>query len=182
MPSRSAASTPSTTVGTCPDAASRNRPLASRPLTASSTPTSAATTAMPPVMFSSTWSLRRTVASIPVRPAADVTGPMRSATARAESGSVVASPKAVCPGATRSMSVPSPSSWARTSARLDAEIPTTATIAAIPIAMPSDVSAVRDLLARRPIVPTRARSATRSRLTSPSGRRHLTPPPPRRPR
>ena len=64
------------------------------------------------------------------------------------------------------MSVPSPSSWASTSARLDAEIPTTATIAAMPMAMPRAVSAVRDRRARRPTVPTRARSTRRSRLTS----------------
>ena len=47
-----------------------------------------------------------------------------------------------------------------TSARLDAEMPTTATIAAMPMAMPRAVSAVRERRARSPIVPTRARSTS----------------------
>ena len=91
-------------------------------------------------------------------PAASVTGPMRSAVSRADSGSVVDSPNRVWPGATRSMSVPRASSSASRSARLDAEIPTTATIAAMPMAIPSAVSAVRSGRDRSPIVPTRSRS------------------------
>jgi len=97
-------------------------------------------------------------------PADWVTGRIRSAVARADSGSVVDSPNAVRPGATRSMSVPSESSSARRSARLDDEIPTTATIAAIPIAIPSAVRVVRNRRDRSPMVPTRNRSLARSRL------------------
>ena len=53
---------------------------------------------MPPVTSSSTRSVRRTVVDTPVIPAASVTGPMRSAVARADSGSVTDSPNAVWPG------------------------------------------------------------------------------------
>ena len=111
-PSRSAASAPSTTVGKRSLASSRKRPSASSPLTAASTSWSAATTRMPPVTASSTWSVRLTVVDTPVIPAASVTGPMRSAVARADSGRVTDSPNGVWPGATRSRSVPSSSSSA----------------------------------------------------------------------
>ncbi len=119
---------------------------------------------MPPVTASSTWSVRRTVAGTPVMPAASVTGPMRSAVARADSGRVAASPNGVWPGATRSRSVPSSSSSASRLARLDAEIPTTATMAAMPMAMPSAVSDVRSRRACSPTAAVRNRSTSRSRL------------------
>ena len=180
MPNRRAASAPRTTVGSREDAASRKRPSASSAETTSSTDGSAAATRMPPVTDSSTRWLRRTVASTAVMPAASVTGPTRAAVSRADSGSVVESPNAVRPGATRSRSVPRASSWARTSARLDAEMPTTATIAAMPMAMPSAVSIVRDRRARSPMVPTRNRSAARSRLREMSRSRLTRRPPSRR--
>lgn len=164
MPSRRAASAPSTTVGCVDEAPSRNRPWAIRPLTAPSTVSSAATTWMPPVIATSTSWVRRTVSGTDVIPAASATGPIRRAVSRADSGSVTSSPRVVCPGATRNRSVPSASSSATRSARLDAEIPTTATIAAMPMATPSAVSEVRSGRARSPTVPTRRTSAARSRL------------------
>ena len=95
IPRRAAASAPSTTVGSCADASSRKRPSASSPLTASSTSRSAAATRIPPVTASSIRSVRRTDVETPVMPAASVTGPMRSAVSRADSGSVVDSPNRV---------------------------------------------------------------------------------------
>ena len=111
---------------------------------------SAATTRIPPVTSSSMRSVRRTVASTPVIPAVIVTGPMRAATSRADSGNVVESPDIVWPGCTRKRSVPRASMRAMTSARLDDEMPTTATIAAIPMAIPSAVSSVRNRRERKP--------------------------------
>ena len=77
-PRRSAASAPSTTVGSAAEAASRKRPSASSALVASRRSRSAATTRMPPVTASSTRSLRRTDVEMPVNPEASVTGPMRA--------------------------------------------------------------------------------------------------------
>ena len=59
--------------------------------------------------------------------------------------------------------MPSASSWASRSARLDAEMPTTATIAAMPMAMPSAVSSVRDRRSAARPTAVRARSTRRSR-------------------
>ena len=57
------------------------------------------------------------------------------------------------PGSTCSRLVPSSSSSASRSALLDAEMPTTATMAAMPIVMPTAVSNVRRRLARSPTRP-----------------------------
>ena len=109
-------------------------------------------------------SVRRTVWEVIVTPAALVTGATRPAVSRAVVGSVVDSPNIVWPGATRNRSVPRLSISAIRSARLDAEIPTTATMAAIPMAIPRDVNVVRKGRERNPTVPTRNTSASRSRL------------------
>jgi hypothetical protein len=89
---------------------------------------------------------------------------MRPAVSRASSGSVVSSPNADWPGAARSMPVPSESISANRSALLDDEMPTTATIAAMPMAMPSAVRLVRSRRLRSPIVPARSTSIGRIRL------------------
>ena len=60
--------------------------------------------------------------------------------------------------------VPRASSSASRSARLEAEMPTTATMAAMPMAMPIAVSRVRPRLPRRPSVPVARASPARSRL------------------
>ena len=106
---------------------------------------------------SATRSLRRTRrVDVRRRRRRPCTGPIRPACPRADSGSVVvvaerrlARRDAQHVGAQRV-------DLGERSARLDAEMPTTATIAAMPMAMPSAVSAVRDRRARSPIVPTRA--------------------------
>ena len=59
--------------------------------------------------------------------------------------------------------MPSAAISAFSPAELDADNPSTATIAATPIAMPSADSAARSFRVRRPTAASRARSATRSR-------------------
>ena len=66
------------------------------------------------------------------------------------------------------------SSWASRSARLDAEMPTTATIAAMPMAMPSADRAARSRRVRSPV----PAAASRSRRPSRPGRLPLMPPAP----
>ena len=102
----------------------------------------------------------------PTEPVAETasTGPMRPVIARAVSGSAASSPKIVCPGEAVSRFVPSRSSDERRSALLDSEIARTATIAAIPIAIPSAESAARSRRAWRPTAPTRRTSRGGSRL------------------
>jgi hypothetical protein len=89
--------------------------------------------------------------------------------APADSGSSASSPRNDWPGATRSRLVPSRSSCASRSAFDESEMPRTATIAAIPIAMPRAERAARSRRVRRPIEPDRSTSAGASRL----GRRVL---------
>ena len=64
-----------------------------------------------------------------------------------------------CPGATRSRFVPSRSICASRSAFEDSEIPSTATIDATPIAIPSADSAARARRVRSPSAPVRSTSA-----------------------
>ena len=137
MPSCSAASAPSTTTGVRRPPSSRNRPDAQRVFVVVSVVVSAAATEMPPVIDDGDEvgaphggvdvrePGRAEHRSDPRRPSP---GPSRAASP--------SSPNAVWPGAARSIPVPSESISASTSARLDAEMPTTATIAAIPMAMP----------------------------------------------
>ena len=91
-------------------------------------------------------------------PTADTasTGPIRPTIDRAVSGNVASSPKIDWPGETVSRLVPRRSSDERRSALLDSEIASTATMAAIPIAMPSADRAALSLRAERPTAPTRS--------------------------
>ena len=82
----------------------------------------------------------------------------------AASGSTASSPRNDCPGATRSRFVPSRSSCASRSAFEDSEMPSTATIAAMPIAMPSADSAARSRRVRSPSEPVRTMSRGVTRL------------------
>jgi len=65
------------------------------------------------------------------------------------SGSAAGEPSKLCPALTVTR-LPSAPSWASRLARDEAEMPSTATAAAIPIAMPRPDSAVRSLRARSP--------------------------------
>ena len=114
---------------------------------------------------SSMRSVRRTVASTPVIPAVDrdradalgdVARRLRQRRRVAEHGLARLHPQQVGAEGVE---------LGERSARLDAEMPTTATIAAMPMAIPSAVSSVRSRRERSPTVPTRARSTGRSRLT-----------------
>ena len=164
MARRFAASDPSTTAGYCAEASFRNVPAASPASSVSSRCGSVATTAIPPVRDTSTLSVRRTVTFPTTRvAAADSTGPMRRIIAGAVVGRVLASPNTELPGSTCNRLVPNSSSSARRSALLDAEMPTTATMAAIPMAMPRAVRTVRARLARSPPVPTASTSRARKR-------------------
>jgi hypothetical protein len=80
----------------------------------------------------------------------DSTEPIRPTIAGDSSGNVAFSPNSVSPGATVSRLVPSEFSSRSNLARLEVEVPTTATIAAIPIAIPSAERATRSGRARSP--------------------------------
>ncbi len=88
---------------------------------------------------------------------------MRAIIPGAASGSSAVCPKNVCPLVTVSRLVPSLSISASRPAWLEEESPSTATIAATPIAIPSAESAARTRRVRRPTLATRARSESRSR-------------------
>ena len=111
---------------------------------------STAITDMPPVSLGSMRSVRRTLASMPVAALAPSTGRIRRIIATASSGSFVSSPRNDWPGETVSMFVPSRSRTWSSDARLASEIARTATIAAMPIAIPIAVSDERSLRAARP--------------------------------
>ena len=119
----------------------------------------AAFTEIPPVSDSGMRSVRRTLADTFPVALTDSTGPMRPIIPTDSSGRDASSPNRVWPGVTVSRLVPSRSSWARRSARLEAEIPSTDTMAAIPRAIPSPDSPVRSRRVRRPTLPTRNTSA-----------------------
>src|SRR5262245_53130964 len=93
---------------------------------------------------------------------ASVTGAIRPIIAGAVVGNDAVLPAKSCPGATVSRFVPRRSISASKPACDDDDRPSTATIAATPIAMPSDDSAARRRRVRRPTLATRARSAGRS--------------------
>ena len=164
MPRRLAAVLPSTTVGRDADAGSSHRPSATLARRVSSRSRSAAVTLMPPVRPLSMRSVRRTVASTVATAEAASTGPTRWTMARASGESSASPPKMVWPAVTRSMLVPSRSSWESRSERLDSLMTRTPTMAAMPIAMPIIVRAERTRLARSPMAPRPTRSAGCSRL------------------
>src|SRR5262245_55854382 len=98
---------------------------------------------------------------------------MRPIIAFACLGSLASSPKIVWPGATRRRFVPRRSRVAIRSPFDDSEIATTATIAAMPIAIPRAERAARSRRVRRPMPPTRRTSAGRSRDAASSTLAHL---------
>ena len=93
----------------------------------------------------------------------DSTGGMRAIIGSAVSGSAAGEPSNVCPAVTVTR-LPSAPSWASRLARDEAEMPSTATAAAIPIAMPRPDSAVRSLRARSPSRAPRASDVYPARL------------------
>ena len=139
MPSRSAAFAPSTTAGYRAVAALRNEPVRTVPSTAASSSGSVATTPMPPVSSAGIRSVRRTVALTAVVPAAADDRADAADHRRGVLGQLRVVAEERLPGFTVSRLVPRPSSWSRRSARPDAEMPSTATRAAMPMAMPSAV-------------------------------------------
>src|SRR5215475_7312430 len=88
---------------------------------------------------------------------------MRAIIPGAVLGSSAVPPNRVCPLVTVSRLVPSLAIWASSPAEEEADRPSTATIAATPMAMPVADRAARSLRVRSPTLATRARSAGRSR-------------------
>ena len=119
---------------------------------------------MPLVSYDGMRSVRRTVASTSATAAAPSTGARRRTMAGASAGNFDWSPSTDWPGVTSSRLVPSRSSRPSRSARLDAEMPSTATIAAMPMAIPTAVRIARPLRVRSPVRPTAATSTGRRRL------------------
>ena len=121
---------------------------------------SAATTLIPPVSASSTSGLRRTVWPGDGGGRGDRLARRRRA--RSSPPTPPAAPprrrRTTGPGATRSRFVPSWSSSASRSAFEDSEMPSTATIDATPIAIPSADSAARARRVRSPSAPVRSTS------------------------
>ena len=115
---------------------------------------------MPPLCDSGIRSERYTFASGTTPVAATcVTGAIRPIIDTASYGSTPTSPLIIdVPGETVSRFVPSAASCRSSSARLDDEIPTTAIIAAIPIAIPNADNHARSGRVRRPVAPTRSTS------------------------
>ena len=157
MPSRSAATAPSTTTGSCPSWVSIQRPIAERAVDRVD-------------QARSPWRARRSrsVSSCTVAPHLGVERAHRRRRVhgpdaphhrrRLTRAGATPAPNTSLPARTTSRSVPSSSICASTSARLDAEMPNTETIAAMPIAMPSAVRAARPLRPRKPYVPTETKS------------------------
>jgi hypothetical protein len=119
---------------------------------------------MPPVSSSGIRSVRRTLAETCVVAAAVSTAAIPRIAAGALLGRVASSPKKLSPGATVSRFVPSRSRRSSKFVFEDCEMPSTATIEAIPIAMPSAESAARRRRVRSPIEASRTRSRGSSRL------------------
>ncbi len=116
---------------------------------------------MPPVSDEGIRSVRRTVLDSPAMALTSSTGPILRIIAGASSGSFESWPNRVCPARTSSRFVPNLSSCASRLARLDAEMPTTETNAAMPMAMPNAVSTVLAARAPREPTPTRMTSVGR---------------------
>ena len=87
----------------------------------------------------------------------------------AASGSSAVAPEKVCPLVTVSRLVPSRAISASSAAWAEAARPSTATIAATPIAMPSADSPARSLRVRSPMLASPARSPGRSRTGDGAG-------------
>lgn len=137
MPSRSAATAPRTVTGSRSPAGSSQAPLSTSPPSAARRSVRTACVVTPAVRSSGTRSLRRIRASTSPVPVACRTGPMCSTIATAFLGSLTSLPRASLPASAVRRLVPSRSSLAIRSARLDSERPTTATMVAMPMVMPS---------------------------------------------
>ena len=96
-----------------------------------------------------------------------VTGPMRDTMPSAVVGSSVAWPNAVLPACTVIRLPSRPSSLSRPDLE-DWEMPSTPTMAAMPMLMPRADRAARTLRLRRPRLPTRSRSRRDSRDPPPA--------------
>ena len=165
MPRRSAVTDPSTTTGSPARASSSHSPSAISPTRVSSSCVSAALTVMPPVWSLGARSVRSTVASTEVTDDTSSTGPMRRSMVSAVVGKAASSfPMKPPPASTTSRLVPSLSSaWSRL-ALDDSEMPSTDTMAAMPMAMPSADSEARSRRLRSPMDATRSRSPGFSEL------------------
>ncbi len=92
-----------------------------------------------------------------------VTGPIREIIPTDSSGSFAVAPSSVLPGATVNRLVPSRFSSRLSSPWLDEEMPTTETMAAMPMAIPSADRTTRVGRVRSPARPTRTTSRGPSR-------------------
>jgi hypothetical protein len=156
MPSRSAATDPSTTTGSPARASSSHSPSAISPTRVSRSCVSTALTVMPPVRSLGARSVRSTLASTDVTDDTSWTGPMRRSMVSDVVGKAASSfPMKPPPASTTSRFVPNRSSASSRLALDDSEMPSTATIAAIPMAMPSADSEARRRRLRSPMDATR---------------------------
>ena len=160
MPRRWAAAAPSTQTGSWAVAAFRKVPSASVVPTAPGRPRLVAATEMALVSIEGMRGLRKVLAfdTAPVY-WTSVTGPMRPIIPGASVGSSAVWPKSVWPLVTVSRFVPSLLISANSPACEEAESPSTATIAATPMAMPSAERPARSLRVRSPMLASLARSA-----------------------
>lgn len=165
MPRRSATTVPSTVTGRCSPAPSSQTPSAISALRAPSRSGRTAWRVTPAACSSGTTSLRRIRASTSAVAVAVAcrTSPMRCTMATALFGSFTSCPRASLPASAVSRLVPRRSSRSIRSARLEVDSPTTATIVAMPIAIPRADRTTRARRARRPTAPTARTSRAESR-------------------
>ena len=180
-PSALAASVPSTVTGYRLVATLRKRPATMCPWRVASRRIPAAYTVMPLLLAAGTWSLRYTLAL--TSPTADAawTGPIRATMAGAVAGKVTFGWPNELPGVTVSRFVPRESISATTCARLEAEMPSTATMVAMPRAIPSADSTARAGRVASPAAASGTASAARIRLRGRPGGRGGAAAPGRRP-
>lgn len=162
-PRRFAARAPSTVTGRRSPAPSSQTPRSTSPPSVDSRSVRAAWAMTPAVRSSGTTSLRRIRASTSAVAVACCTGPTRSTIATADFASLTRVPEGSSAASAVRRLVPRRSSRAIRSARLDSDSPTTATMVAIPMAIPSAESTTRARRARRPTAPTRRTSRAESR-------------------
>ena len=164
-PAARAATDPSTTVGYRSVAAVRKRPRGELGAERGGRSRSVASTVIPPVDLRVDVLVaahRRTGDAVQARAVSARRRARRSSSSRLRGARGVAEER--LPGCTVRRLVPSGRSYASRSAWLDAEMPSTATIDAIPIATPSAESAARRRRVRRPMLPTASTSRPSSRL------------------
>ncbi len=151
----------------------RKLPSARCPCKVASRLVPAAYTVIALVLAAEIRSLRYTLALTSPMADAAMTGPMRPTMTGADAGSVTVCPPNDWPGVTVSRLVPSASISATSCARLEPEIPSTATIVAMPSEMPTADRMARAGLLPRPRTASGQASSARIRLRGgigPSGR------------